>query len=52
MARSLSSALSGLSAHQKWIDVIGNNLANINTPGYKTSRATFSMSLRLGRVTD
>lgn len=28
--------------HQQWIDVIGNNLANQNTPGYKMSRASFS----------
>ncbi|MFT5735096.1 MAG: flagellar hook protein FlgE [Planctomycetota bacterium] len=28
--------------HQQWIDVIGNNLANQNTPGYKKSRASFS----------
>ena len=52
MARSLSSALSGLHAHQQWIDVIGNNLANANTPGYKSTRATFSsvfpQTLRFG----
>lgn len=42
MANSLFTALSGLQAHQNWIDVIGNNLANTNTAGFKTSRATFS----------
>lgn len=42
MANSFYSALSGMRAHQQWIDVIGNNLANQNTPGYKKSRATFS----------
>lgn len=42
MPSSLFSALSGMTAHQKWIDVIGNNLANANTPGYKVSRATFA----------
>jgi len=31
-----------MTAHQQWIDVIGNNLANSNTPGYKVSRATFA----------
>jgi len=31
-------------SHQKWIDVIGNNLANQNTPGYKVSRALFAES--------
>jgi flagellar hook protein FlgE len=35
-------ALGALRAHQDWLDVIGNNLANSNTPGYKSSRATFS----------
>ncbi|MBI5364259.1 MAG: flagellar hook-basal body complex protein, partial [Planctomycetes bacterium] len=42
MSSSLFSALSGLQAHQSWIDVIGNNLANSNTPGFKTSSATFA----------
>ena len=42
MASSFYSALSGMRTHQQWIDVIGNNLANQNTPGYKTSRASFS----------
>ncbi len=41
---SLFTALSGLKAHQDWIDVIGNNLANANTSGFKTSHATFSSS--------
>jgi flagellar hook protein FlgE len=42
MASSLFSALSGLQAHENWISVIGNNLANANTPGFKSSRAVFS----------
>jgi flagellar hook protein FlgE len=42
MTSSFYTALSGLQAHQSWIDVIGNNLANSNTPGYKTGTATFS----------
>lgn len=42
MAGSFISALGGLRAHQDWIDVIGNNLANSNTPGFKSSRALFS----------
>lgn len=41
MPSSFYSALSGMRSHQQWIDVIGNNLANQNTPGYKKSRATF-----------
>jgi flagellar hook protein FlgE len=42
MSNSLFTALSGLQAFQNWIDVIGNNLANTNTAGFKTSRATFN----------
>jgi flagellar hook protein FlgE len=45
MSRSLISALSGLRSHQGWIDVIGNNLANSNTPAYKSSRALFASLL-------
>lgn len=41
MMRSLFSAVSGLKAHQLRMDVIGNNIANVNTPGYKKSRITF-----------
>jgi flagellar hook protein FlgE len=44
MPSSFYTALSGMRAHQQWIDVIGNNLANQNTPGYKFSRATFAES--------
>jgi flagellar hook protein FlgE len=44
MPSSFYSALSGMKTHQQWIDVIGNNLANQNTPGYKVSRATFAES--------
>jgi len=36
------SAVSGLSAHQTKMNVIGNNIANVNTYGYKASRVTFS----------
>ncbi len=42
MTSALFSALSGLQAHESWISVIGNNLANASTPGYKSSRAVFS----------
>ncbi len=42
MASSLISGLSGLRTHQSWIDVIGNNLANASTPGFKSSRALFA----------
>jgi flagellar hook-basal body protein len=40
--RSLSSAVAGLRTHQTKMDVIGNNIANVNTFGFKSSRATFS----------
>jgi flagellar hook protein FlgE len=42
MMRSLFSGVSGIRAHQVRMDVIGNNIANINTIGFKGSRATFS----------
>jgi flagellar hook protein FlgE len=42
MMRSLSSAVAGLRTHQTKMDVIGNNIANVNTYGYKTNRATFN----------
>ncbi|WKV09127.1 flagellar basal-body rod protein FlgF [Thermoanaerobacterium sp. CMT5567-10] len=41
MLRSMYSAVSGLKAHQAEMDVIGNNIANVNTVGYKASRMTF-----------
>jgi flagellar hook protein FlgE len=42
MGSALSAAVSGLKAHQTMLDVAGNNLANINTTGYKTSNVTFA----------
>lgn len=42
MVRSLYSGVSGLKAHQQKMDVIGNNIANVNTYGFKGSRVTFS----------
>ena len=41
MMRSLYSGVSGLRNHQTRMDVIGNNIANVNTIGYKTSRTVF-----------
>ncbi len=41
MMRSLFSGVSGLRNHQIRMDVIGNNIANVNTIGYKGSRVTF-----------
>ena len=42
MVRSLYSGVSGLNAHQTKMDVIGNNIANVNTYGFKSGRASFS----------
>jgi flagellar hook protein FlgE len=42
MTSALFAALSGLKANESWINVIGNNLANSSTPGFKSSRAVFS----------
>ncbi len=42
MMRSMFTAISGLKAHQTKMDVIGNNIANVNTVGFKSSRVTFS----------
>lgn len=42
MMRSLYSGVSGLKAHQTKMDVIGNNIANVNTVAYKSSSVTFS----------
>lgn len=39
--RSLFSGVSGLRNHQVMMDVIGNNISNVNTIGFKSSRATF-----------
>ena len=45
MMRSMFAGVSGLRNHQTRMDVIGNNIANVNTVGYKTSRVTFQDSL-------
>lgn len=42
MMRSLFSGVSGLKTHQTRMDVIGNNIANVNTTAYKSSSMTFS----------
>ncbi|MCL6559396.1 MAG: flagellar hook-basal body complex protein, partial [Firmicutes bacterium] len=41
MMRSMFSGVSGLRAHQTRMDVIGNNIANVNTVGFKSGRVTF-----------
>ena len=39
--RALYSGVAGLKSHQTQMDVIGNNIANVNTYGFKSSRVTF-----------
>ncbi|MFA5523322.1 MAG: flagellar hook protein FlgE [Tissierellales bacterium] len=41
MMRSMYSGVSGLRVHQTKMDVIGNNIANVNTVGYKRGQVTF-----------
>lgn len=41
MMRSMFAGVSGLKTHQTRMDVIGNNIANVNTVGYKASRVLF-----------
>lgn len=52
LASALSTALTGLTASETTIDVVGNNLANSNTVGFKASTASFatqfSQTLSLG----
>jgi flagellar hook protein FlgE len=41
MMRAMFSGVAGLKAHQTGMDVIGNNIANVNTYGFKSSRTTY-----------
>ena len=45
MLRSLYSGISGLQAHQQMLDVTGNNIANVNTVGFKSSSVEFEDTL-------
>src|SRR5690606_12329897 len=45
MLRSLYSSISGLRVHQQMLDVTGNNIANVNTVGFKASQTTFRDTL-------
>jgi flagellar hook protein FlgE len=42
MSSALSAGVTGLQAHQKMLDIAGNNLANVNTTAFKSTRITFS----------
>ncbi|AQS59803.1 flagellar basal-body rod protein FlgG [Desulforamulus ferrireducens] len=46
LLKTLQSGASGMRAHQTKLDVIGNNIANVNTPSYKKSRADFAEMVR------
>lgn len=41
MLRSMFAGVSGLRSHQTMMDVIGNNIANVNTVGFKSAQVTF-----------
>ena len=41
----MSAGLSGLKAHMNALNVVGNNVANVNTQGYKPGRVTFMESI-------
>ena len=45
MMRGMFAAISGLKTHQVMLDVTSNDIANVNTIGYKSARATFADSL-------
>ena len=45
MLASLTTGVSGLRGHQLLLEVVGNNLANVNTPSFKSSRVLFSETL-------
>ncbi|WP_238472903.1 flagellar basal body protein [Desulforamulus profundi] len=44
--KTLASGASGMRAHQVKLDTIGNNIANVNTTGFKRSRANFADIVR------
>ncbi len=55
MINSLRAGVSGLRTHQVQMDVIGNNIANVNTSGFKRSRVAFhevlaQLQLGVGRI--
>src|SRR5579884_2313276 len=56
MLRSLFSAISGLRSNQTFMDIVGNNISNVNTTGFKAARITFedllSQTVRGGTAPD
>lgn len=51
MIRSMQSAIAGLKTHQTKMDVIGNNIANVNTWGYKSKSANFADAMYQNYIT-
>ncbi len=47
MMPGMYSAISGLEAHQQMLNVTANNLANVDTIGYKAQRTTFASELSM-----
>lgn len=45
MLRAMFSGVSGLRSHQTMLDVVSNNIANVNTAGFKSSRVTFQEAI-------
>ncbi len=45
MMRSMFAGVSGLRSHQTMMDVVGNNIANVNTAGFKSAQVTFEEAL-------
>lgn len=45
MLRGMDSAVAGLTAHQNKLDIIGNNLANVSTAGFKSQSYTFQEAM-------
>ncbi len=45
MLRAMFSGVSGLRSHQTMLDVVSNNIANVNTSGFKASRVTFQEAI-------
>ena len=45
MLRAMDSAVAGLRAHQNKMDVVGHNIANVNTDGFKAQTYTFKEAM-------
>jgi flagellar hook protein FlgE len=45
MMRSMFAGVSGLGSHQTVMDVVGNNIANVNTAGFKSAQITFGEAI-------